>query len=564
MIAKPASRMHVLIIIVCIGLTTSAALSTYSIAQRRAEAAYQSVVDDSRSALLTRINAYLLSLNGLAAFMGASSSVTEEDWASYVEALDIDRTLPGVLGLGLVQPTTDPGLIDLMESVRANGESELVVHPQTGRPDKMIIRFIEPAAQNAGARGLDISFEEIRRSAAILARGTGQTQMTGPIELVQGGQEAWGALLLRPIYNVSPIPADRDERLNAHVGWVYAPFLMREALSGLTSSQAELFGVTVSDNGQTIFQTAEENTASRFTRSENIDIYGRTWALTWSSSAQFDGLHRSFVALLVMFGGLGTTGLLWLYLRMQANREDEINTLVARKTSALSDRVRQNRAIIENSVFGVMHLDGDGVVGFVNLAATAILGQSKPELLGRTLEEVMTRDEPNADIAAPQVATSFNHGCLRKLEIQINVWNRSNGTPVQSVLLRDITEETFSRQTLSAAEQRWNMAMEGAEIGVFDVDLKTNTSIVSDTWRDLMGVPRDVALDTQAHFFSRVHPEDLPILHAADRAAICGTTPRSISEFRVMMNVMAPLGPPARFSADLLRYVLNDVVSDVF
>lgn len=535
MSANANIRVHVLIAMICLGLTAGIAIAAEVVAQRRAESAYQSIVDDSRAAMLTRIESYMLGLNGLAAFYDASDDVTAGDWASYVAALDIDRTLPGVLGLGLVQPVDGPELVDMLDSVRAAGERELVVHPETGRAEKMIVRYIEPAPSNEAARGLDISFEETRRSAAVLARDTGVAQMTGPIELVQRGGETWGALLLRPIYDITPIPETVDARKAAHLGWVYAPFFMEEALSGLSASQGDLYGVTVSDGDQIIYHSGHDDTASHYVRSEDIPVYGRTWSVTWESSPAFDGLHHSPAPYIVLVTGFCTTMLLWFYLRTLATRETEINRLVDKKTRALSDRVQQNRAVIENSVFGVIHLDADGIVQSSNAASCNLLGLDKTALKGRRLADLIKPDNPEIDSAVPQMATALRNGELRNLEMQTNVWHRSNGKSVQSVLLRDVTEEIQSQKTIRAAEERWNLALQGAEIGVFDVDLTTNTSIVSDTWRRMMEVPDDVNINAQEHFFSRVHPDDLLALQAADLAAIKGKVPRSISEFRVSM-----------------------------
>ncbi|MBU2360241.1 MAG: CHASE domain-containing protein [Alphaproteobacteria bacterium] len=532
---KPNIRVHILISLICLGLTAGVAIAAEVIAQRRAESAYQAIVADSRSAMLMRIESYLLSLNGLAAFYDASDNVSGADWATYVEALDIERTLPGILGLGLVVPSNGPDLMDILQTARDAGEPELVVHPETGRPDKMIIRYIEPGGINSAARGLDISFEKQRRTAALLARDTGQPQMTGPVALVQRNTETWGALLLRPIYDVTPIPATEAARRAAHIGWVYAPYFTNDALSGLSANQGDLFDVTVTDAGQTIFHSGQADDRSQYVRSEDIPIFGRTWTVTWASSSAFDALHHSPATYIVLFAGFGTTLLLWFYLRALANRETEINRLVEKKTRALSDRVLQNRAVIENSVFGVMHLDSDGVIRSANAASVVLLGLPKTDLKGRRLADMVTLDDPDADTGTPQMATALRDGQQRKFEMQTNVWHRSNGDVVQSVLLRDVTEETQSQQAISDAEQRWNLALQGAELGVFDVDLKTNTSVVSDTWRQMLEVPAGIPLDAQAHFFSRIHPDDLEVLQAADLGAIRGDTPRSISEFRVRM-----------------------------
>ncbi len=537
MSGKSTFRIHVLIALACVVMTLLLAVYAHQIGQRRGEQTFSAIVNDSRDALTMRMDSYLLSLNSLAAFYEASDDVSAQDWAVYVEALNIEQTLPGVLGLGFVLPTDGPKLLNLLDDARAGGEPELVVHPQTGRTDKMIIRFIEPMSTNAAARGLDISFEENRRTAALAARDSGLPRLTAPIRLVQGENSKIGALLLRPVYDHSPIPDTQQSRIATHVGWVYAPFTMDDGLHDLfpNGDGDSDYAVSVQDAGETIFNAGKPAINSPFTRTQTIDVYGRAWTVTWTGTAAFQKAHVSYLPLIVLISGLGMSYLVWRYLRMLSNRENEINALVERKTRALSDRAQQNRAVIENSVFGVMQLDSEGIVRSANAASCAILGVEKAELTGRALSDFVVQDEPCEGDGQPCAAHAMRNGEVCKLEMQTNVWRRSNGMRVQSVLLRDITKEATSLQALTDTEQRWNLALQGAEIGVFDVDLRSNTSVVSETWRRLMGVPLDSEIDTQAHFFSRVHPDDLPALQAADRDAILGNTPRSVSEFRIRM-----------------------------
>ena len=548
MVNTSDTRIRALILLLCGCFTISLAAGTQRIADRRAESAYRSVVEDSRDALQTRLESYLLSLDGLAAFLTASDRVTEAEWGNYVDTLDTSKTLPGVLGLGFIAPVTGPELVPFLEQVRSDGEPELVIHPETGRPEKMVIRFISPRETNIAARGLDIAFESNRRSAAIAARDTGLPRLTGPIALVQGENNGPGALLLRPVYAADTTPGDTAARRAVHLGWVYAPFFAREALTGMTASQGSLFELTVSDGDDALLATATAPAqAGRRVISEDLSAFGRTWTLTWTSTQRFDHLHRSFAPLVVLGAGLLSTLLLWHYLRSLARRDALVRALVDSKTRALSDQVVQNRSVIENSVFGVIELDSDGTIVAANPAAVRIIGSDDDlDLNGRRLADLIhVADPAPADIQRTTVGQGAG---LRHIEMQANIWHRTDGALRQSVLLRDVTAETLSHAAVAAAEQRWTLALSGAEIGVFDVDLVQGTSVVSQTWRQLMDVPEDADIDTQAHFMSRIHPDDIAGLQAADRDAISGIAPRSISEYRV------------RFSDGAWRWMRSDAV----
>ncbi|SEN17156.1 PAS domain S-box-containing protein [Loktanella fryxellensis] len=531
-LSRPIIR--ILFAALCLGLTFAIAAYARHVDLNRSRSAFQSVVTDSGSALSVRIQSYVQSLDALAALMQSAEVVTEAEWETYVDTLQIQQSLPGVLGLGLILPTDSAGLDRLRAQARAAGEADLIVRPETDRIEKFIIRYIAPIATNAAARGLDIAFEDNRRMAALTSRDTGTVRLTGPINLVQGDRDEPGGLILRPIYSTGSVPSDTASRRDTHVGWVYMPFFTAQALSELTASQSDLFDVSVMDAGQLLYSSAAAQAGSDFTVTESMDVLGRTWTMTWVSTPRFDALNRSPLPWLIVFGGLSATLVALRSITSFANRETEIDALVAAKTEALSDRVKQNRSVIKNSVFGVILLDATGRVVDANPAAAAILRLPRDDVLGRPFDAFLTMDEADDTVADLRHATLGTGPQQRRIEVQRNLWHRSDGSPRQSVLLRDVTAETQSRQALSDMEERWSLALQGAEIGVFDVDLTTNTPVVSATWRNLLAVPDDPDLDMQSHFMSRVHPEDLPVLRASDRAALRGDSPRSTSEFRVL------------------------------
>jgi CHASE1-domain containing sensor protein len=303
--------------------------------------------------------------------------VSAQDWATYVEALDIEKPLPGALPLVLAQPTDGPELLDLMANVRKGGEPELVVHTQTGLANRMIVRFIKPSERNATARWLDIAFEPTRPIAAITALDSGLPRVARPITLVQGRQKKVGGLLLRPIYAHSPIPTTKEERIASHVDWVYAPFFMEQALADLGAKGDGAFAVTVQDAGNTIYSDGKAFAASKYTRTQTIEVYGRTWVLTLTRTEAVEAQHNSYTPLTILVCGLATILLFGHYLRTLAKCEKNINALVERKTRALSDRTQQNWAVIENSVFGVMQLNSDAPPPPANAASCEILGIGK-------------------------------------------------------------------------------------------------------------------------------------------------------------------------------------------
>ncbi|MFD2854688.1 ATP-binding protein [Seohaeicola zhoushanensis] len=126
-------------------------------------------------------------------------------------------------------------------------------------------------------------------------------------------------------------------------------------------------------------------------------------------------------------------------------------------------------------------------------------------------------------------------------------WRDVNGELRRTILLLDITEQEEHVAQIKETEKRWNLALKGAQIGVFDLDVTTGKSVVSDSWRRIMDVelePDD--FNPQSVFIDRVHPDDYKRLRASDDACLRGETVRSSCHYRV------------RFGEDEWRWMHSD------
>lgn len=72
----------------------------------------------------------------------------------------------------------------------------------------------------------------------------------------------------------------------------------------------------------------------------------------------------------------------------------------------------------------------------------------------------------------------------------------------------DVTELVLARQKLAASEQSARLAIEAAQIGIFDKDLLTGTMFWDDRCRELFDIPGHDALSDQVDFLPVLHPDD--------------------------------------------------------
>ncbi|MCY1071504.1 PAS domain S-box protein [Nannocystis sp. RBIL2] len=94
----------------------------------------------------------------------------------------------------------------------------------------------------------------------------------------------------------------------------------------------------------------------------------------------------------------------------------------------------------------------------------------------------------------------------------------------------DVSERERLREQLQHHEERLRLAMEGAELGEWEMDLRTQRAFWSPLTRELLGVAPDTPITFEL-YESRLHPDDL----GRDRCAVaeCLATGKYQNEYRI-------------------------------
>ncbi|MEM5522224.1 CHASE domain-containing protein [Sulfitobacter sp. AS59] len=492
-----------------------------------ANAEFQRITDVALQALRTRVDIYLQSLNGAAGMMQASENTEVDDFEMFASSLDLAETLPGINGIGFIEPVPADEVPEFVAGMRAAGVENFTVHPETESDVKYIIKYIAPTDINVEAVGLDISFEQGRREAANRARETGLPQLTPRILLVQDDTAQPGFLLLRPYF-------DADD----FKGWVYAPFVGRNLLEGLNPQQGRLFEFQVYDGNAIdddalIYSTHEHEHMDRlYTADYTVDMFGRQWTLHYHSTALFNGVHATRGPFFILIGGLLLSMMLAFAMRALRMRNESLAEVAKLRAKKINAREEENRSLVENTVVAVMILDEDRKIVFANHAATNCFDGKREGLNGLCFSDFVT--ELSED-DAHQSYNALGHTLTGRelfLDLHTNGWVTSSGKRRTTVILRDVTTDVEIADELVVTKQRFDAALSGSQIGVFEIDLKTGTSVVSHTWRDIMDIDQEID-NPQEVFMERIHPDDMTLLLEADRRCIRGETIRSIAEYRV-------------------------------
>lgn len=107
---------------------------------------------------------------------------------------------------------------------------------------------------------------------------------------------------------------------------------------------------------------------------------------------------------------------------------------------------------------------------------------------------------------------------------------------VESIILTstEITERKLAEEALRGSEERFSVAVRGANDGIWDWDLVQNKIYYSLRWKRMLGYGEDDISDSPDEWMGRIHPDDVIQVKNDLNAHIEGFTPHFVSEHRLM------------------------------
>ena len=195
---------------------------------------------------------------------------------------------------------------------------------------------------------------------------------------------------------------------------------------------------------------------------------------------------------------------------------------------------------------GVTVTDLDGTIVYANPADAVMHGYEPDELVGLDVR-VLAPNETHDPLTPARISDlrtwrrdSVNirlDGTVFPVHLMSDVVRDGEGRPIGIVTTcEDITERKRREDRLIQSEERYALAMRGANDGLWDWDLDRNEIFYSPRWQEIIGDADPDFPRTLGAWMDRVHPDDRDLLWKELEAHREGRTPRFEHEHRIKHN----------------------------
>jgi diguanylate cyclase (GGDEF)-like protein/PAS domain S-box-containing protein len=181
------------------------------------------------------------------------------------------------------------------------------------------------------------------------------------------------------------------------------------------------------------------------------------------------------------------------------------------QVTAIDAARQQAENLFLNALDGILVVDEQGEIVRANPAAAALLQKGDRTLVGHHLQEFFSSltgmvgewSGRSEQIFTPQdssdrvLEVSVSHGWLPRADQECEY----------TTILRDITERKLAEE-LRLSEERYALALQGANDGLWDWNLKNNEIYFSTRWKAMLGYLDDEIATTLDEWCDRLHPDD--------------------------------------------------------
>ncbi len=211
--------------------------------------------------------------------------------------------------------------------------------------------------------------------------------------------------------------------------------------------------------------------------------------------------------------------------------------------AVIEERLGLMQKAVDTTQVGVTISDLDHRIVYANAAEAEMHGYAVKDLIGQDARSFAPRSQWSPDKTPEQVAefkrwkretvNVRRDGSVFPVQITSDVV-RAAGQPLRIVTrCEDISERKTAGLALRESEERYALAAEGSNDGVWDWNLATGEVYRSGRWKRILGYADGEFGARPSDWLDRVHPSDLERLQGALDSHLAGQTPRFECSYRI-------------------------------
>lgn len=206
-------------------------------------------------------------------------------------------------------------------------------------------------------------------------------------------------------------------------------------------------------------------------------------------------------------------------------------------------------AVLESALDCVVTMDHEGRVVEFNAAAERTFGYSAAQVVGRELAAMLIPrrlrephrkglarhlQEGRVTMLDRRVETTAMRADGSEFPVELAITRiEENERPFFTAYLRDITERRRAEEALRESEERYAVAAQGANDGLWDWHLRSGEVFYSQRWKAIVGCEEEEVGDHADEWLDRIHPDDRKAVWTELNAHLDGVTPHFENEHRV-------------------------------
>jgi PAS domain S-box-containing protein len=203
------------------------------------------------------------------------------------------------------------------------------------------------------------------------------------------------------------------------------------------------------------------------------------------------------------------------------------------KEVILQESEERFRATFEQAAVGIAHVSTEGRFLRLNQQFCEIVGYSREEMIALSFQELTHPDDLELDLQNNEQlmngeieSFTFEKRYLRKsgeikwVNLTVSLLREETGEPKYFIgVVQDIDRRKAMEEELHQSQELQQLAVAGAELGIWSIDLVSGETYWDARTREIFGVPTDerATLDLA---FSLIHPDDRGMAQEAFERAI--------------------------------------------